>query len=197
VGQALAEFAHLEAASVDAFEILANELSHHGAPATLVARARRAAKDETRHARMMGALATQHGAEVVRPRVKRGQVRGLEAIARENACEGCVRETYGAAVAWVQAAQARDRGVRAAMQRIARDETRHAELSWAVARWMEGALSEDARGRVAAARQRAIETLRRALVHEAPAAAREDLGLPTSERALRMLDTMRSELWAA
>ena len=53
-------------------------------------------------------------------------MRELEAIAIENAVEGCVRESFGALLATWQAKTAGDARVRAAMKRIARDETRHA-----------------------------------------------------------------------
>jgi hypothetical protein len=188
--------AHLEAAAIEAFEILATELEHHGAPASLVARARRAARDEERHARIVGALAAREGAKVPRTRVRRGAVRTLEAIARENVSEGCVRETYGAAVAWVQATRASDPRVRRAMRRIARDETRHAELSWAVARWIEATLDRHAQRRLAAVRARAVETLRSDLGPEAPSVTRIELGLPTSREALSIFEAMRSRLWS-
>jgi hypothetical protein len=45
--------AQLEAASIVAFDRLARELDAHGAPAELVAEARRAKTDEVRHARTL------------------------------------------------------------------------------------------------------------------------------------------------
>jgi hypothetical protein len=62
------------------------------------------------------------------------EIRLLE-VAVENAVEGCVRETFGVAVAMIRAERAGDKQVRRAMRSIARDEMQHAELSWAVARW--------------------------------------------------------------
>ena len=50
-------------------------------------------------------------------------------IARENAEEGCVRETFGALLAAHQAAYACDPEVREVMTRIAGDELRHAALA--------------------------------------------------------------------
>jgi hypothetical protein len=63
--------------------------------------------------------------------------RSLEELAVENAVEGCVRETYGALTAIWQARTAKDPSVAAAVRRIARDETRHAALSWANQRSLE------------------------------------------------------------
>ena len=59
----LAEFfvasAHLEAASVVAFERLAVELTERGAPAELIARARQSRDDESRHAEVMEGFVRQ------------------------------------------------------------------------------------------------------------------------------------------
>ncbi len=68
-------------------------------------------------------------------RTRRPALRSLEALAVENAVEGCVRETMGALFAMHQAASAADPHVRATMVSIAPDETRHAALGWAVAEW--------------------------------------------------------------
>ncbi len=90
VADVLARIAHLEAASVPAFRRLSRELARLGAPATLVARARRAARDETRHARVMTVLARRRGASVPRIGVRRTPKRDVETIAIDNAVEGCV-----------------------------------------------------------------------------------------------------------
>src|SRR5262249_15726922 len=92
----LADVAYLEAASVDAFAILSQELQAHGAPSPLVRAAQRAGRDEVRHARVMGRLARAAGGRPTKPRVKRAGVRCVERMALENAVEGCVRETFGA-----------------------------------------------------------------------------------------------------
>jgi rubrerythrin len=184
----LATAAHLEAASVPAFERLAGELADHGAPRRLVAAARAAARDEVRHAARLGALAIARGVRpapvVVRPR----RARSLAAIAVENAVEGCVRESYGAIVARRQAAAARDGEVRAAMARIAPDEARHAVLAHAIDAWATPRLTSANRRRVAAARRAAVVELRAALVAPVPPRARAALGLPSPADAARMLD---------
>jgi len=131
-GGYFAQIAQLEAASVIAFRVLRDELRAHGAPKALVRAAARAARDEIRHARATGALARRFGGTPRAAAVVRGARRSLEAIALENAVEGCVRETYGALLATRQALLSRDHGVRAAMMLIARDEPRHASLSWRV-----------------------------------------------------------------
>jgi hypothetical protein len=161
LGDHFARAARLEAASVRAFRVLARELVSHGAPAPLVRAARRSAREEIRHARSAGRLARRFGAVPVRARYGASRpVRSLEDVALENAIEGCVRETYGAAVAWWQAERAHDPQIAREMRRIARDETRHAQLSWDIAGWAEPRLSRAAQARVARARSQAIAALR-------------------------------------
>jgi hypothetical protein len=80
---------------------------------------------------VMKKLARRAGGHVPGVQVQALHVRSLEEMALENVVEGCVRETFGAVVAMIQAERAGDARVRRAMRRIARDETRHAELSWA------------------------------------------------------------------
>ena len=158
-GEDFARASWLEAASIHAFRRLARELRAHGAPEELVAAARAAAKDEARHARLMTRLAKRFGAKVPRVEYTDRGVRDLEAIARENAVEACVGETYGALVAEVQARRARDAEVRDVMRSIAPDELRHAALGWAVDAWATSRLSEEANARVRAARDEAARDL--------------------------------------
>ena len=155
----------LEAASVFAFARLARELRHHRAPRKLIAAARRSRRDEVRHARATAALARRRV-----PRVAAGpmHVRALEEIAIENAVEGCVRETFGAATAWWRALHARDANVRATYLRIARDETRHAALAHHIDGWVRARLSRSARERVAAARAEAVARLREEVTVSSP-----------------------------
>ncbi len=159
LGAYFARMAHDEAASVHAFRRLRDELVRHGAPSGLVLAATRAAGDEARHARLMTRRARAHGATVPRARVRRGRPRSLEAMARENAVEGCVHETFGALLLRWQAAHALGASTRRMFARIAEDETRHAALAWTVARWAEGRLDGDGRARVCAARTRALRGL--------------------------------------
>jgi hypothetical protein len=193
----LAEAAHLEAASVVAFDQLARELSAHGAPEGLVCAARRAAREEERHARAMGRLAERAGA---RPRpvdVEAAPVRSLEAIAVDNAVEGCVREAFGAVVAMRQAVRARSGEVRGAMRRIAREEAGHAALAWALARWLDEQLDAEGRARVREARGRAVEALAREMDQEPGDRRVAELGLPTAAEARAAIGELRASLWAA
>ena len=195
LGSYLARAAYLEAASVTAFRILRGELAAHGAPRSLLHAAERAAADEVRHARTMKRLAQRHGATVAKPRVVRSGVRSLEEIAVENACEGCVRETYGALEGTYQARAARDPDVRYAMHAIAIDETRHAALAHRVAAWLDTRLSTSERARVHAAKQVAIRDLSVDLARERSPAISLACGLPSKERATELLASLGGSLW--
>lgn len=185
-GGYFAHVAQLEAASIDAFYILRDELQAHGAPAALVERAARSARDEIRHARRMDRLAARFGTSALaRPTITRGPVRSLEDIALENAREGCVREAYGALEATWQAHFSTDLEVRRVLQAIARDETRHAELALDVAAWLDSRLDAAGRRRVRAAREAALRELRRELIERPNLGS--TVGLPRPPQALDLL----------
>jgi hypothetical protein len=192
----LAETAYLEAASVEAFERLARELEAHGAPRRLRTASRKAARDEIRHARAITRLAKRAGATVPPCHSNPVGVRPLEEMAVENVVEGCVRETFGAAVAILQSEQASDAHIRRAMKTIARDEMRHAQLSWAIAQWLETKLDARARARVSRARSEAVEALARGARHEPDAGVVQRLGIPSAAQALAALHELRASLWS-
>jgi hypothetical protein len=195
-GHLLAVMAQLEAASVYAFRHLAHELRMHGAPAELQARALLASRDEERHARVVTKLARRRGARVAKVGDRHRGVRALEDIAIENAVEGCVRETFGAAVAMVQARTARDVAVRGAFARIALDETRHAELAWAVAGWLDTRLTPDAQARVRRARAQAADAMVEATSRGTDSEAMGNLGIPAPAHARALACKLRGSLWS-
>ncbi|MEO9232236.1 MAG: ferritin-like domain-containing protein [Polyangiaceae bacterium] len=186
----LCESAHLEAASVHAFRLLERNLKSHRAPAKLRRACLRAAADEVRHARVMRSFARRAGGVVPKVRVASAGMRSLESIAIENMVEGCVRETFGAAVATFQAKRAPNAGLRRAMEAISQDETRHAALSWQIARWLDTQLDESARTRVNAARARAVCELARE-IDRVPAPG---FGLPNVVEATSLFRAL-SRLW--
>lgn len=155
-----AGMAALEAISVHAFRRLRHDLRAHGAPIGLRRRCLRAARDEIRHARVMRRIASERGERPARIAIERVGDRSLEAIATENAVEGCVRETYGALFGLWQARDGRDPDLRRAMTAVASDEVRHAELSWSIHRWAMKRVDDDARARIETAMRRAIDALR-------------------------------------
>lgn len=196
LGRYFAQAAGSEAAAVDAFERMAEELNALGAPAELVQWARASADDERRHTRTMGVLA-EHFAVTWEPHApRRFALRGLFDVALENAVEGCVRETYGAVVAHHQAEHAQDQMVRAALVQVAEDETRHAALSWAVAEWALPQLSETQRSEIRTAQRGAMDALNRSVRVSEADVLLKDAGLPSPRVALAMLQALEKQVWA-
>ncbi len=194
-GRFFAGAAHLEAASVPAFQRVAMELAAFGAASDMQALAKRSAREEIRHAELMTRLAARCGARVPAVVVRQHRPRSLEAFARENAIEGCVKETYGAAIALHQSVHAVDREVRAAMREIARDEIRHAELAWQIDTWARASLAPRARTRVASAMVRAGNQLvvRDARVRDSVVASA--LGMPRADQRRLLVSSLRDSLW--
>jgi len=194
VGRWLARAAHMEAASVFAFESLARELADLGAPGALVDAARCSADDERRHARMMGRLAERAGAAVPPVEVEAPRARTTFAIALENAVEGCVHETWAAMEALAQSSRAARPGVAATMGAIADDEMRHASLAWQVAAWLEPQLTEAERAAVREAREGARAALEARVARGYDASIEEALGLPSPEIAARLVASLHAAL---
>lgn len=174
VASYLARCAHLEAASVIAFEELAGQLRGLAAPAELVRRCVAAAVEERRHAAVLGGLAEARGARV--PRVEaRGGGASLRAIALHNAVEGCVHEAWAAVEAAWQAMHASDAELRAAMSTIAVEEARHAQLAWDLHAWLLAQLDAEGREAVGSAQRAAIAGLPAVAAGDASPA---ELGMP-------------------
>lgn len=196
VGAWFARLAALESASVSAFERMVDELGAHGAPADLVERARAAVDDERRHTGLTAGLARDFGREPSLPMAGPAGVRSLDAVALDNAVEGCVRETYGALVATWQAAHAGHPGVAAAMDVIAEDETRHAALSWALHGWARGRLDGDGRAAVGRAMLSAFDDLRREVDCDVSAELTAVAGMPDRRQQRALLDALAGSLEA-
>lgn len=189
------EMAFLEAASVPAFERLAAALRRHGAPTTLQARALAAADDERRHAAQATELAAAYGGVPVRPEVDATALPDLRELALENAVEGCVGETWAALLARHQSRCAEDPAVRTTLAAIAEDETRHAELAWAIDEWLATRLSAAARAEVARARAHACQELRARLDAADDGSIPLASGLPRRVAALALFDGLHRALW--
>ncbi len=133
------EIARLEHASIAAFSHLALQLVAAGAPAELIAAAHRAGLDEIEHARIAFALASAYAGERLGPGrfdiARRVAIGSTRELALETFVDGCIGETAAAHQAEVAADSARDPAVAAVLSRVADDETRHAELAWAVVAW--------------------------------------------------------------
>ncbi|HNK45248.1 MAG TPA: ferritin-like domain-containing protein [Pseudomonadota bacterium] len=191
----LEEAAYLEAASVFAFRRLARELLAHDAPSWLVAWADRAANEEVRHARVMARLCRRYGGTLTMPVEGPQGVRPLAEIARENAQEGCVRETYGALLLWIQSASATQPHLQRVLQVIAREETEHAKLAFSVADFCASRLSDAERAEVDRAQQAAVADLGEAIAQNPPVELQQRLGLPPVELAQQLYQSASRELW--
>lgn len=185
VGRWLAAAAHLEAASVPAFVLLARDLVAHDAPPALVRAALAAADDEVRHARVMTALARARGVEPPAVELAATGVRDLRALALDNAIEGCVREAFAARCAAHQARTATEPTLRRALGAIAVDEARHAALADAIDAWVSARLGVDARRARDRARAQAHDELWAA--SDVPPAGAEVLGWPSPRQARALL----------
>lgn len=180
-----ASSAQLELSSVWTFLRLAAELAAAGAPVELIARALDAADDEVRHAAMCARAAG--GVELAplpmtaaRARFASRTKRALATLAVEAWLEGCLNETAAAEEARLAAGEAN--GVMSQMlATIARDEDRHAELSWAVLAWVFEVAPAVARAAIADA-PAAIQVASPA--HD-PALARRGVASPQISRAAR------------
>lgn len=171
--------ARLEHASVAAFARFSLELLSVGAPAEMVAEAHRAALDEIEHARLCFALAE---AEVAPgPLSLRGidAHAGLEAIVRATVEECCCGETFAALVAQRGLQECVHPAARAALERIAADEARHAELGWRFSAWAVSHFGVSARTAAAEGLVRGLSRLE--LVESATTGSLRDYGRLSSE----------------
>ena len=184
VGTWLAAHAHLERASVRAFEELAQWLEERGAPVDLVARCRAAARDEIVHAGLMTRLAEARGA-TIEPCRADAPSDGLLDVALHNAVEGCVHEAFASIVAMVQARCAADPEHRAVFERIAADEVAHGQLAWDLHAWLMQRLGASERDVVEEARRAALRRLADTAAANATATPRA-LGWPEPQAARAM-----------
>ena len=98
-------------------------------------------------------------------------------------------------VASWQASRAKDPEVARTMRRIARDETRHAALSHAVAAWLEPQLTEADRRRLALARRRAVARLSRDISRaEVSEPLAITAGVPRGPEARRLFEALTGRL---
>ncbi|PRQ04260.1 hypothetical protein ENSA5_09090 [Enhygromyxa salina] len=135
------QVAQFEHASVASFARFGLQLMRLGAPPRLLLDTQRAAADELRHARVAFGLASAYAGAPVGPGLL--DIDGsLEAghapreIVEGLVLEACIGETLAALEAREAAAQASDPAVAAALEQIASDELRHAELGWRALRWI-------------------------------------------------------------
>jgi hypothetical protein len=128
-----------EHASIAAFARFSMLLLAAGAPPELVVASQRASLDEVAHARACFALARRYGARDAGPSALEVadslSPLSLAELAALTVTEGAVGETLGALLAAEQLARASDPDVCRVLERLARDEARHAELAWKFVAW--------------------------------------------------------------
>ncbi|MCB9640942.1 MAG: ferritin-like domain-containing protein [Myxococcales bacterium] len=193
-GRFFAEIAYMEAAAVTAFEYLVKELRAYNAPAWMIEWAEEGVQEEVEHAEMVGALASRYGCEVQSVEVEPFALRSLAEIAYDNAREGCVRETYGSLMAYWQASTAQDPAVRAVMERIAHEESRHSSLSWAIEAWILPQLSAEEQATYKQLQKASLERLQEELLEEPHPALVEIAGVPTVAQSQYLLAQLQTEL---
>jgi hypothetical protein len=145
----------MEHASIAAFARFSLQLLSLGAPPELVDACTQALADETAHTKLCFQLASAYAGYAIGP----GPLdigRSLEAATLEQVvelviAEGCFGETRAALEAQGAADTATDPVIAAAYRRIARDETRHAELAFRFVRWALAQGGHHVRERVVAA----------------------------------------------
>jgi hypothetical protein len=139
LAQAWLADAQLEHASIAAFARLTLELLHLGAPPELVEASQAASLDEIRHAKRCFALGSRFSEKPLGPGpldVSGGLLElDLVRLVETTFEEGCIGETLAALMADEARRSATDPEVQSALEEIARDEARHAELGWRIVAW--------------------------------------------------------------
>jgi hypothetical protein len=177
-----------EHASIVAFVQLAAELMVLGAPRPLVLGARRAAADEARHTRLCFSIASAYLGRrlgpTALPRLPVAPVPSLVRLAQEALLDGCFGEGVAARLAELRAPAARDPVVRRALEIIAEDEARHADLGWRTLEWCLECGGADVREALERTRSR-IRSLRLEASNELAARAREQVAAMLEKRLWR------------
>jgi len=130
--------AAFEHASVASFAQLTLDLLAVGAPPDLLEASQRACLDEIAHARITYALASSYGGAPVGPaplEARPGACRSLADLARTTFVDACVGESVAAAELSERARRESDPALRAALETMAADEERHADLAWRIVAW--------------------------------------------------------------
>lgn len=195
VAVALAEMARIEAASVHAFRRLEGTLASLGADQALLARVRRAARDEVAHARLVGNLAKERGMKPRRVELDRDHESSTFELALENAVAGCVHETLGVAYLEHQRLHAQDPALAAMAEALYEDELDHAALSWDLVAFFDRHLDGAQKQKLRAARERALDDVA-VEMRDLDPRVREALGLPPVAVVAELVENLRETLYA-
>jgi hypothetical protein len=149
LGEAYLEQGLGEHASIAAFARLTLDLLALGAPPRLLDDTALALRDEIEHARLCFVLAK----EIIGRPASPGPLdlsdevssrADPQAVLSAAVLEGCLMETISAGWADLAYRTTTDSHIRRSLSRIARDEARHADLSWEIVRWLVGAYPDSA-----------------------------------------------------
>jgi len=194
-----------EHSSIAGFHRFALDLLAHGAPAKLVARAQRAAMQELEHAQACFGLASAYAGREIGPGplpvgTSAPVARSLTELAVWTVHEGCVGETMAAWMASEIHRRAEDAAVVETMQKIAEEETEHAELSWAVVQW---AISTGGAAVISGVRaafsEARVGRTRHAIIHNAAHGLLSSAEVGRVQRVAfsRIVQPCARQLWAA
>ena len=140
IGRRWLDLAEGEHASIASFARHTLQLMSSGAPSMLLDASQKAAIDEVRHAKRCYGFASAFLGSNFGPGQLdvEGSLTKMDAkkITQSIIEEGCIEETISAVEAHVAASTAQDPDVKAALSRIASDETNHAQLAWDTIQWI-------------------------------------------------------------
>lgn len=142
IAQSWREIGIAEHASIAAFARFVLHLLSLGAPPDLVNRAIAAMADEVDHAKLCFGVAKKFLGESIGPGAI--DVAGVMAHSSPGSIleaairEGCICETISAEYARASFAKATDATVRGVLEKISKDEAKHADLSWDFVVWLIG-----------------------------------------------------------
>lgn len=156
-GGYFSRLAQEEATAVFAFGELLDHLQRWEAPTSLQDWCGQIIDEERVHALMMSGLAHRNGQQSARIQFPSMNQVSMKEMAIHNALTGCIGETWSAVLLRYQSEHApKYNGV---FKRIAKDETAHAEFSWALHEWLMSQLTEDEQTEVLEAMREMLSSL--------------------------------------
>jgi hypothetical protein len=145
----------------------------------------------------MTTLADRYGGKGRAVETSAPRARGALELALENAVEGAVRETFGAAVSIWCAERASDPLVRHSMAEVAPDEHRHAALALEIAQFLDERMTPAERDMVRDARHAGLNALRATFSEDPPRELRDIAGLPSAAEAQELFALLERLVWSA
>ena len=195
LGNYFAHMAAMESAAMTAFDYLAQELEFYAAPHHLIQMAHEAINEEAEHAALARLLTEAYDGANYKIEIKPFQLRSFFEIALENAVEGCVNETFAAALGYWQQEHAVLETFKQVIAHITEEESKHAALSWEIHEWAFPQLSINEQQQIRQAQLNAIERLEQTFMVEEESSLRQALGMPDRDQVQALLKQLRTELW--